>query len=222
MFGEFRKSHAHGHEANELESFMDSLEHRELEPIQYFYHMTTTQSIRKILDEGAMMPRKTDKPFWTRLARDKNSPMGVWFSASLYHSELPSVSQYGENRLKIPCQFIVQNMVCPRLYLETFYWYSTLPKNQVVRLILVDAYEYEKENEWCKTRCLRRLNMADNKVLALDRDNRKYMSLKNDGITYPYMWVELLVVGRVEVVSIDVIDESTPSKQDAIPGKVPP
>ena len=80
---------------------MDSLQHRELETVQYFYHMTTTVSIRKILDDGTMIPRKTETPFWTRLARDKNSPMGVWFIASLYHSELPVVSQYGENRLKI-------------------------------------------------------------------------------------------------------------------------
>ena len=201
---------------------MDSLQHRELETVQYFYHMTTTESIRNILDDGTMIPRKTETPFWTRLARDKNSPMGVWFSASLYHSELPVVSQYGENRLKIPCQFIVQNMVCPRLFLETFYWYSSSPKNQLVRLILVDANKYEKETEWCNARCLRRLNMADNDILVLDREKRRYMSIKNDGVTYPYVWVEVLVVGPVEMVSVDVIDESLPSKEDAIPGTVPP
>ena len=201
---------------------MDSLQHRALETIRYFYHMTTTHCIRKILDDGVMTPRETDTPFWTRLARDNNSPIGVWFSASLYHSELPAVSQYGENRLKIPCQFIVQTMVCPRLFLESFYWHSSSPKNQIVRLILVDASKYEKETEWCNARCLRRLNMVDNEILILDRDRRKYMSVKNDGVTYPYIWVELLVVGSVEMVSIDTIDESTPSKEDAIPGKVPP
>ena len=201
---------------------MDSLQHRELETIQYFYHMTTTQSVRNILDDGMIIPRKTEAPFWTRLARDKNSPIGVWFGSSLYHSELPVVSQYGENRLKIPCQFIVQNMVWPRLFLESFYWYSSSPKNQIVRLILVDAYKYEKETEWCNARCLRRLNMTNNEILVLDREKRRYKAIKNDGVTCPYMWVEIMVVGSVEVVAVDVIDESSRIKEDAIPGTVPP
>ena len=201
---------------------MDSLQHRELENIQYFYHLTTTQSVRNILDGGIMVPRKTETPFWTRLARDKNSPIGVWFCASLYHSELPVVSQYGENRLKIPCQFIVQNMVWPRLFLESFYWFSSSPKTQIVRLILVDAYKYEKETEWCDARCLRRLNMADNEILVLDREKRRYKTIKNDGVIYPNVSVEIMVVGSVDMVAVDVIDESFTSKEEAIPGTVPP
>ena len=113
-------------------------------------------------------------------------------------------------------------MVCPRLFLETFYWYSSSPKNQLVRLILVDANKYEKETEWCNARCLRRLNMSDNAILVLDREKLRYMSIKTDGVTYPYVWVEVLVVGPVQMVSVDVIHESLPSKEDAIPGTVPP
>lgn len=222
MFGVFRKSHAHGHELNELEAFMDSLEHRELEPIQYFYHMTTSENIHKIFEDGFIIPRKTESPYWTKLARDENAPIGVWFSASLYHGEHPTASPYGENRIKIPCNFVVQNMFMPRLYLETFYYYESSPKNQIARLILVDAEKNRKESDWCERNCLQKLNAADNKILVLDHRAKTYKSIKNDGVLFPYIWVEVLVVGHVQTVAIDTIEETTPSKQEPIPGKVPP
>lgn len=201
---------------------MDSLDHRHLEPIQYFYHMTSTPNIRKIFQDGVMIPRKTESPYWTKLARDQNSPIGVWFSASLYQSEHPVTSSYGENRIKIPCQFIVQNMFKPRLFLESFYYFESTPKNQIVRFVLVDAEVNRKDHDWCDKNCLQRINMVDNKLLILDRESKTYKSVKNDGIMFPYIWMEVLVVGHVETVAIDTIDETSPSRQEAIPGKVPP
>ncbi|KAH3883305.1 uncharacterized protein LOC127834402 [Dreissena polymorpha] len=221
MFGDFRRSHAHGHEANELESFMDSLRERRLETIKYFTHMTTTENIRKIFKDGTMFPRNTETPHWSVLSRDKDAPMGVWFSASLYHGELPETSAFGDNRIKIPCQFIVQNMFQPRLFLEAFYYYESNPKNQIVRLILVDAEVHRREAEWCEKKCLRRLNMVDNKILVLNRNKKVYQCVKNDGELFPYIWVEVLVVGQVDMVAIDTIDETTPSKLEPTPGKVP-
>lgn len=201
---------------------MDSLEHRELEPIQYLYHMTTTENIRKIFNDGIMIPRKTETPHWTKLSRDENSPIGVWFSASLYHGEHPFTSPYGENRIKMPCHFVVASMFKPRLFLETFYYFESSPKNQIVRLILVDAEKNRKECEWCEKNCLQRINMVDNKILVLDRNSKTYKSIKNDGIAFPYIWVEVMVAGYIETVAIDTIEETTPSRQEAVPGKVPP
>ncbi|WAR01227.1 hypothetical protein MAR_007785 [Mya arenaria] len=222
MFGVFRKSHAHGHEANELEAFMDSLEHRHLEPIKYFYHMTTTENVRRVFDEGVMIPRKTETPYWTVLSRDKDSPIGVWFSSSLYHSALPESSVYGDNRIKIPCQFIISSMLRPRMYLESFYYFESKPKNQIVRIILVDAEKNRKEADWCQKNCLRRVNMADNKILVLDQERKQYKCSNNDGKMFPYIWVEVFVIGHVEMVAIDTVDETRPSRDEAVPGKVPP
>lgn len=201
---------------------MDSLEHRQLENIRYFYHMTTTENIRKIFDDGVMISRRTDSPYWSKLARDKNSPIGVWFSASLYHSEHPLTSTYGENRIKMPCQFILQNMSKPRLFLESFYYFESTPKNQIARLIIVDADKNPKEHEWCDKNSLQRVNMLNNKMLVLDRTTKTFKSIMNDGIMFPYIWIEVLVVGDVEMVAIDTIDEAPQSKLEAVPGKVPP
>ncbi|KAL4224402.1 hypothetical protein ACF0H5_017854 [Mactra antiquata] len=221
MFGDFRKASVHGHEANELEAFMTSIEHRKLETIHYFYHVTGSGTIHKILTDGMLLKRKTDSPFWTKLAKDEDSPEGVWFCASLYDSELPVHSTYGESRLKIPCQHVISNMLKPRLYLESFYYFESNPRNQVVRLVLVDADKQRKENEWCEKNCLRRLNMKDNKVLVFNEDKNDYKTLANNS-ALPNYWVEILVVGNVATVAIDTIIETPPSKLDPIPGKVPP
>ena len=201
---------------------MTSLQIRELETIHYFCHMTTTQNMHNVLESGTIKPHQTDSPYWTALARDKNSPIGVWFSASLYHGELPMASQYGENRLMIPCQHILSNMISPLLYLETFYYFESNMRNQIIRLILVDGEKYPREREWCEKRCLKRLNMSNNKFLILDRDRRKYKCVKNDGKLFPYIWIEVLVVGNVQTFAIDTVQETSPLKSEAIPGKVPP
>lgn len=199
---------------------MASIQHRKMENIQYLYHTTNNGSVRNIFADGMMLPRKTETPYWTKLARDANSPMGVWFCASLLESELPVTSTYGENRIKIPCQHVISNMHKPRLFLESFYYFESKPKNQIARLILVDAEKQPKEHDWCAKECLRRLNMADNKILVLNNDKHMYKCIANTD-EVPHIWVEVLVVGHVTTVAIDTVEEIPPSKQDATPGKVP-
>jgi len=201
---------------------MDSLQHRTLETISCFYHVTTIHGIHKVLDDGCVRADRTETPYWTQLARDSDSPLGVWFCVSKMCGELPDASLYGEGRLKIPCSFIYSGMLQPRLYLETFFFYEFLPKTQIVRLVLVDAEKYKKEDKWCQRRCLRRLNPHDNKLLVLNRDTNSYRCLENDGRAFPNISVEVLVVGDVATVSMDTVTETAPSKHEAVPGKIPP
>jgi hypothetical protein len=112
-------------------------------------------------------------------------------------------------------------MFKPRLFLESFYYFESNPKNQIVRFILVDAEVNRKEHDWCDRNCLKRVNMLNNKMLILDRDTKTYKSVKNNGM-FPYLWMEVLVVGNVEMVAIDTIEETAISRQEAIPGKIPP
>ena len=64
--------------------------------------------------------------------------------------------------------------------------------------------------------------MLKNEILVLDRDRKRFRCMKNDGIIYPHVWVEVLVVGDVEMVAIDTIEETERSRKEAIPGTVPP
>ena len=187
--------------ASDLEKQWKKLEQlrRSQETISYFCHCTSKENKEKIKKEDKLKGHSASKPDWLPLA-EKTHLKGVFFMVSLYWGPrsapggLPTISPYGEHRIKIPVEEIIGDDVdeC-NLYFESDYEHGGV---RYVRIVLVKDHQ-ERAKKWC-----------DKNLHSIDRDNN-ILKLTKRGelkcvVSYDYkdenpkLYTEVFVVGDVE------------------------
>ncbi|XP_061166757.1 phytanoyl-CoA hydroxylase-interacting protein-like [Saccostrea echinata] len=187
------------------EKLLKIQEFYEMDTVSHFFHCTSKSCKNEILHSRMLRGEITESPELAPLAANTNLK-GVWFVLALEERELPKISPYGTQRIRIPASVMMNYMVNTSLdddddnndpsrtksdnednlflFFESSYTYNG--KTQYVRLLLVRSTD--PNLHWCKQN-LHEVNLYDNPFFQWSDD--KLLSSKNHGTN---LWVEILVV----------------------------
>ena len=175
--------------------------------IEVFFHVTTQNRKVEIEKDKLLKRNRAILPECVTQGSSRGSPLyntesqleGVFFCCSLFQHRLPDRSPYGTDRVKIPVEYLVQDDT------HLFYnsWHSiTTGRNKVhyIILVLVDKLEYPKEFKYCSEK-LKELNIKRNHILKLNKKKRQYKCYHSESFREFNPYIEILVVGDVELTS---------------------
>lgn len=139
-----------------------------MEEIYYLTHVTSEVKKEKIQHDDILQAYVETNPKSLPIEdlplRQPGAPAGVWFGASLYEGRLPDRSPYGNCRVKVPLDEIMNQLDAqpdqnpPLLFKEgEFYWKDV----RYIRLIMCSSRHW-----W--------MNHVD--LQQLDRDNNEYLT----------------------------------------------
>ena len=160
------------------------------EEVEFFFHVTESRNSRG----------------WSKLeARSETSDIkGVWFCVTLYNGQLPTQSPYGRYRVCIPIRRILAQYDKWSLFVESIHYYPYHTKNRYVRFVLVKDLKEQPDDVQKSCAKLPQVGLTDNPIFGYNPTNETGYCLKNVHPNYPHYWVEVLIVGEVD---IDVRDE---------------
>lgn len=163
------------------------------EMVVYLYHCTTQANKVNIQDEGFLTAKTATAP---GIILGTGPVKGVWFSSTLFRGELPTMSPYGTERIKIQIAELCNNLENWLLFYECAYRYEGR-SIQYIRLVLADRSKDTNEDsiQWCEDN-LAQLNITDNPFF-FSENRRTARCLANK--PKPYTYIEVLIVGDIEV-----------------------
>ncbi|XP_033730065.1 uncharacterized protein LOC117319342 [Pecten maximus] len=160
-----------------------------MEKVKLFYHATTSAMKPKILSAKALTPQ-IHKPssdwMWLLDPKHKDTiPKGVWFCSTLYNGDLPNISPYGKERMKISIKSVISQLGGKiSLYHGKD---STVKTNKYVRLMVV------KEGD--KFDCLKHMEKLDPK----DNNWLKFISDTECQVAKRPNWVEVFCPYTIDI-----------------------
>ncbi|XP_060075878.1 uncharacterized protein LOC132555545 isoform X1 [Ylistrum balloti] len=128
----------------------------------YFYHNTSHTSETAIREDDILEPQVYNPPQnWMRLvSHPVHVPDGVFFCATLYFGDLPTISPYGERRVRIPIDDVLRQLG------GNVKLYSGEPtqagNNTYVRMMLV-----KEDDDFDVLQHMKQENIASNQWLRL-------------------------------------------------------
>ncbi len=171
----------------------------EKKKVDYFYHATSQANQEQIakfsLLDSQQMTYDNDKDSEFPLSSNKKIK-GVWFCATLYREELPTISPYGDRRIRIPVDRIVT--ADHQMFFESTHYYRT--DTQYIRFVLVKK-DQKRAIEWC-TINLVEVDLTDNQIFTFNETTGYAECLENKHHTTVNIWVEILVVGDVSTIGM--------------------
>ena len=163
------------------------------EEVEYLYHCTTEVNRDKIKVEGVLTANRVTAP---GMILETGPVKGVWFSPTLFQGRLPTMSPYGTERIKIPIADLCEHLEDWLLFYECAYRYEGRCI-QYIRLVLADRSKDTNEGsiQWCRDN-LAQLNIANNPLFFFENDmTARCLANKPE----PYTFIEVLIVGDIEV-----------------------
>lgn len=163
------------------------------EMVEYLYHCTTQANKVKIQDEGFLTAKTATAP---GIILGTGPVKGVWFSSTLFRGGLPTTSPYGTERIKIPIAELCKHLENWLLFYECAYRYEGRTI-QYIRLVLADQSKDTNEDsiQWCRDN-LEQLEIENNPFFFFE-NRRTARCLANKPA--PYTFIEVLIVGDIEV-----------------------
>lgn len=85
-----------------------------MEKVGYFYHATSEQNRVSICTTNTLTPQVHNPPQGWMLLVDRSIkhlvPDGVFFCATLYNGDLPTISPYGSERVRVPISEVIRQL----------------------------------------------------------------------------------------------------------------
>ncbi len=204
--------------SQQWESIKTRTRTREKKEVRYLYHATSS-SISKRIQSAGKLECNYDNGKDSEFTLSSNKEIkGVWFGATLYKGQLPTISPYGDRRIQFPVAMIITEK--HEMFFESVHYYAASPKNQYMRFVLVKT-DQTKEQLWCSNK-LEKVNLADNPIFTFDLAHSYAECVENKyAEDKVHIWVEILVVGDVPFPIWTSVTKTNPAASKAIRSILP-
>ncbi|XP_021338908.1 uncharacterized protein LOC110440262 [Mizuhopecten yessoensis] len=160
-----------------------------MDKVQKFYHVTLPFFKTKITNGHKLIPQihnPSQEWMWLLDSKYKNKiPKLVWFCATLYNGDLPNISPYGKERVRLPIDKLLRQLGGKvNVYRGKDAQVNT---NKYIRLMLVKEGDYFDCLEH-----MEKLNFEDNDLLKFISDSEFEVAKRPN-------WVEIACPYEVDV-----------------------
>ncbi|XP_048258383.1 phytanoyl-CoA hydroxylase interacting protein-like isoform X2 [Haliotis rufescens] len=155
----------------------------------------------------------TMRPYTKDGGGDPRNPMngnldGIFFGVTLYNSDLPNVSPFGDTRVKVPLGQVFDEAA--RLYFGDFYCVTV--KRPTHYVILVLTKPDTEADVFCQQHLIR-LNERDNTFLKKEGETYETLNQKD-------MWVEVFYTSEVNISGFE-LENTELAARKGITGGIP-